>query len=99
MTTEEKQVNIKIAETSDVYLVPYEMAKDIYLEMLTDEDLPLEQRLPKDVANRLALSIEEVTVRPFDNDESVCIHLKIRGSEQDIYNLNKVLQAIYDSID
>lgn len=90
----------KIHHTFDVYFVPYQMAKELCIWELTDEDLPANQQLSKDVAKRLALSVEEVTVRTFyDDDDGVYIQLKIRGSEQDIEKVNEVLQARYDSVE
>lgn len=85
----------KIHQIFDVYCVPYDMAKWCYLEELTDKNLP--QQVSKDVAKRLALSVEQVVVKPFDEDECVFIELKIRGSEQDIEKVNEVLRARYDS--
>lgn len=98
--SQSKPMTSKIHQTSDIYFTGYQMAKELYLEELTDEDLPANQRLPKDVAKRLALSVGDVTVEPFDDEEgAVCIKLKIRGSEQDIDKLNKVLQARDDSVE
>lgn len=97
-----KPVVSKIEETSDVYVVPYQMAKDFWLEDLTEvhENCPANQRLSKDVAKRLALSIEEVAVESFsDNDGGVYIKLKIRGSKQDIEKVNKVLKARDESVE
>lgn len=70
-----KPVNSKIHKTRDTYYVPYQMAKDIHLDELTEvhKDVPANQRLSKAVAKRLALSVAEVTVEPF-NDNNGGVH-------------------------
>ena len=96
-----KKAISKIHETSDVHIVFYSMAKEIYLDDLTDKDLPPNERLPKNIAKRLAISVKEVTVGSFDeaDDECVYIRFKIRGSEKDIGKVNEVLRARYDSVE
>lgn len=97
-----KPVVSKIEETFGVYVVPYQMAKDFWLEDLTEvhENCPANQRLSKDVAKRLGLSIDEITVRPLhDIDECLYIQLRIRGSKQDIEKVNKVLKARDESVE
>lgn len=78
------------------------MAKDICLDEITEvhENIPVNQQLSKNIAKRLALSVEDVTVESFDdNDGCVVIRLKIRGSKQDIDKVNKVLKAREDSVE
>lgn len=96
--TQKQPTSGKVHQTTDVYICPYEMARDIWLDQITDEDEPENQRLPKDVAKRLSLSVKEVQVGNFnDMDDCVYIVLNIQGREDDIEKVDSVLQARYDS--
>lgn len=89
----------RVYETSDVYSVPYEMAKSIYIDMLTDEGLPLKQRVSKAVAERLTLDIGGVEIEPFNNNNAVYIKLEIKGCKQDIAEVDRALEARYGDDD
>lgn len=92
-----KKATSKIHETFGDFIEFYSMAKDLYLDDLTNKDLPANERLPKNLTKRLALSVKEVTVGSFDEAEDECVYIrfKIRGSEQDIGKVNELLRARY----
>jgi len=95
--TKNKKQTSKMHQTSDGYYVPYQMAKEIYIEELTEvnKNVSADQRLPKDISKHLTISVESVTVESFDKDKGIFINLKIRGSKKDINKVNEVLQARY----
>ena len=97
--TQNKPVSQNKHETFGDFLEFYSMAKDLYLDDLTDEYWPENERISKNVAKRLSLSVKEVTVGSFDeaNDECVYIRFRIQGRKKDIELVNKVLNARYGS--
>ena len=78
----------------DAYFCEYRMSREIYLEMLIDDGLS------EDVAERLVLEINGVTVHDFKNpDEGVQIGFDITGSEEDLAEVDEILKKMYGDDD
>ncbi len=79
------KMNIK-----DAYFCAYSVSREVYLDMLIDDGLS------KDIAKRLVLEIDNVTVNDFKNpDECVQIGFDIIGSEEDLAVVDKILKKRY----